>query len=477
MATISSPGIGSGLDINSIVSQLVAVEKAPLKKLQTDASSLQSKLSIYGQIRSALSTLRDASNHLGKSETWAQLSVTNSDPGSVAVTTSTSSIPGTYSLQIQSLANAQLNASKNYISPNSLVGEGSLVIETGTWSGNNQSNFTSKTSVTISVGPPAESLAQLRDKINAAQSGVVASVLTDASGSRLVFKGAMTGVENGFRIKVTDTDGNNSDGIGLSALAYDPSAGLLTMAQAIAASNAAATLNGLSLSSSTNTMNNVVDGLTLTLGKVTTTPVNITTVRDNVGLRKSLDDFVKAYNSLNTLLADQTKYDATSKKSGALQGDNAALSMRAQMRNLLAAGSTASSTFGRSSDIGFDVQRDGSIQVNESKLSGAIGNPSELQKILGNINITDPSNEGIAIRIRRLVDQLTGFNGTVVNRTDGLKKLIERNSDKQNDLNDRAAAYEKRLRQQYTSLDAKMGTLNGLQSYVTQQFTRTNNNS
>lgn len=474
MATISSPGIGSGLDINSIVSQLVAVEKAPLKKLQTEASSLQSKLSIYGQVKSALSSLRDASNALGKSETWGQSSVTNSDPSSVAVTASANTLPGSYSLQVQSLAAAQLNASKIYESPNSLVGEGSLVIETGTWS-NNQSNFTSKTSITISVGPPAESLAQLRDKINAAKAGVVASVLTDAGGSRLVFKSSATGVENGFRIKVTDADTNHSDALGLSALAYDPSAGILTMAQAIAAANAAATLNGLSLSSSTNTMNNVVDGLTLTLGKVTTTPVNITTARDSAGIRKSLDDFVKAYNSLNSLLADQTKYDAASKKSGALQGDNAALSIRAQMRNLLATESTASSTFSRLSEIGFDVQRDGSIKVNDTKLSAAMSNLSELQKVLGNIDIAGSAKEGIATRIRRLVDQMNGFNGTVANRTDGLKKLIDANSDKQSDLNDRAAAYEKRLRQQYTSLDAKMSTLNGLQSYVTQQFTPRSN--
>lgn len=474
MASISSPGIGSGLDINGIVSQLVAVERAPLKKLQTDASTLQSKLSVYGQVKSALSTLRDAANALTKADTWGQTSVTNSDSSTVAVTTSSSTLPGNYSLEVQRLATAQLNATSTYASPDSLVGEGSLVIETGTWS-NNQTAFASSSSVTISVGPPAESLAQLRDKINASGSGVVASVLTDASGSRLVFKAASTGAPNGFRVTVNDTDGNHGDGLGLSALAYDPSAGILTMAQAIAAANAAATLNGLPLSSTTNKMDNVVDGLTLTLGKVTTTPVQIATTQDKTGIRKSLDDFVKAYNALNSLLADQTKYDATAKKGATLQGDTSALSIRSQMRNLTGLSSTASSSFTRLSEIGLDVQRDGSLLVNETKLSTAINNLPEMRKVLGNVNASDSANEGIATMVRRLADQMIGFEGTVSNRTDGIRKLIDRNTEKQSDLNERVAMYEKRLRQQYTSLDAKMGALNGLQGYVTQQFTPKSN--
>lgn len=470
MASISSPGIGSGLDINGIVSQLVAAERSPLKQLQTDASTLQSKLSVYGQVKSALSTLRDAANALTKADTWGQTSVTNSDSSTVAVTTSSSTLPGNYSLEVQRLAAAQLNATGTYASPDSLVGEGSLVIETGTWS-SNQTAFTSTSSVTISVGPPAESLAKLRDKINASGSGVVASVLTDASGSRLVFKASSTGLASGFRVTATDVDGNNRDGAGLSALAYDPSAGIFTMTQAIAAANAAATLNGLPLSSATNKMDNVIDGLTLTLGKVTTSPVQISTTQDKPGIRKSIDDFVKAYNALNSLLADQTKYDASTKKSALLQGDSSAISIQSQMRNLLGLSSTASSSFARLSEVGLDVQRDGSIQLNETKVSAAMNNLTEMRKVLGNVDASDAANEGIATMVRRLADKMIGIEGTVSNKTDGIRKLIERNTDKQSELNDRVAMYEKRLRQQYTALDTKMGALNGLQSYVTQQFT------
>ena len=203
----------------------------------------------------------------------------------MAVTTSASTLPGSYSIEVQRLASAQSNATGVYASADSLVGEGTLHIELGTW-GAGQASFTPKagaTAVDIAVGPPAESLAQLRDKINASNSGVVASVLTDASGARLVLRSTATGETNGFRVGVTDNDGNNVDGIGLSALAFDPSAGILTMAQALAAANASASLNGLPISSESNTLSNVLDGITLTLGKVTTAPVQVEAKRDNDG--------------------------------------------------------------------------------------------------------------------------------------------------------------------------------------------------
>lgn len=469
MATLSSPGIGSGLDVNSIITQLVAVERQPLTKLQSEASTLQSQLSTYGQLKSAMSTLRDAAAALTKADTWGQTTATTSDSTAVAVTTSATTQPGTYALEVQRLASAQSNVTASYPSADSLIGEGTLQIEIGTWS-DDQTSFAPTSSVDISAGPPAQSLAQLRDKINAAGAGVTASVLTDANGARLVFKASATGAAHGFRISVNDSDGNNSDGIGLSALAFDPSAGILTMAQALAAANASASLNGVPISSATNNLKDVVDGVSLTLGKVTTSPVQITASQDDKSIRKALDDFATAYNNLNKLLSDQTKYDATTKSGGALQGDSAAVSIRSQMRSLLGQTSGASSTYGRLADIGFDVQRDGSIKLDETKLSKGLANLSEMRKLFGNSDTITPDNDGIATRLRRMADTIMGVDGTLSTRTDGLRKRIDRNTDKQNDLNDRVDMVEKRLRAQYTALDTQLSSLNGLQSYVNQQF-------
>ena len=377
MATISSIGIGSGLDVESVITQLVALERTPVTQLQKEATSLQTKLSTYGKLQSGMAALRDAASALTRASTWGATTGSSSDAAAVTVTTSSSTLPGSYAIEVQRLASVQSNATGVYASADSLVGEGTLRIELGSWSAD-QSSFSPKagaTAVDITVGPPAESLAQLRDKINASNSGVVASVLTDASGARLVLRSAATGEMNGFRIGVTDTDGNNSDGLGLSALAFDPSAGILTMAQALAAANAAATLNGLAISSDSNTLSNVLDGMTMTLGKVTTAPVLAEAKPDTASIRKAMDSFVTAYNDLNKLVAEQTKYDAASKTAGVLQGDSAAVAIRTQMRNLLGSSGGNSTMFSRLADIGFDVQNDGAIKLERDQARQWPGQP------------------------------------------------------------------------------------------------------
>jgi flagellar hook-associated protein 2 len=482
MATISSIGIGSGLDIESVITQLVAVERAPVTKLQTEVSALQTKLSTYGKLQSGMASLRDAALALTRASTWNATVGSSSDATAVAATTSASTLPGSYSIEVQRLASVQSNATGVYASADSLVGEGTLRIELGTW-GAGQSSFTPKagaTAVDITVGPPAESLAQLRDKINASNSGVVASVLTDASGARLVLRSAATGEANGFRIGVTDNDGGNFDGLGLSALAFDPSAGILTMAQALAAANAAASLNGLPISSGSNTLSNVLDGMTLSLGKVTTAPVLVEAKSDTATIRKALDSFVTAYNDLNKLVAEQTKYDAAAKTAGVLQGDSAAVSIRSQMRSLLGSSSGASAMFGRLAEVGFDVQTDGSIKVDETKLTNGLANLGEMKKLFSNSDLLTPANNGIATQLRAMADQVLGIEGSISTRTEGLRKRIDLNQDRQEMLEDRIEMMEKRLRAQYTALDRQMASLNSLSSYVTQQIaamTRSNNDN
>ena len=479
MASISSIGVGSGLDVESLISKLVAVESQPITQLKTAASSLQTKLSTYGKLQSGLASLRDAAAALAKTTTWGATTGSSSDSSAVAVATGTSTTAASYTVEVQRLASAQSNSTGVYASADSLVGEGTLHIELGTWSAD-QSSFTPQAGtsvVDIPVGPPAESLAQLRDKINASGAGIVASVLTDASGARLVLRSASTGEMNGFRIGVDDSDGNNADGVGLSALAFDPSAGILTMAQALAASNAAATLNGLSISSASNTLSNVLDGLTLTLGKVTSAPVTVQASSDTASIRKALDTFVSAYNSLNALIVEQTKYDSGSKTGGALQGDSVAVSIRAQMRNLVGGNGGASSMFSRLADVGFDVKTDGSIALDETKLSNGLANLDEMKKLFANVDTATASNNGIAVQLRTLADQMLSIDGSVSTRQQGLQKRIDLNEDRQEQLEDRITLYEKRLRAQYTALDAQMATLNSLSTYITQQITALNKSS
>ncbi len=476
MATISSPGVGSGLDVNSIITQLVAVERIPLTKLETEAKALETKLSTYGKVKSAIATLRDAASALTRAETWSKTTGTSSS-AAVTVTTGPTTKPGNYSVQVNLLAAAQSNATGVFATADTVVGEGTLTIELGTW-GTGQSSFTPKvgaTAVSISVGPPAESLAQLRDKINASGAGVIASVLTDASGARLVLRSSSPGASNAFRVTVGDADGNNSDGVGLSALAFDPSAGILTMAQALAASNASATLNNLPITSESNTLTDVLDGITLTLNQATAGPVLLSAALDTPALRKAVDAFVTAYNDLNKLMADQTKLASAGQNSTSLHGDSAAVAIRSQMRQLLGSTSAASTTFTRLSEAGLDVQRDGSIVLNETKITSALANPLEARKLFGNVDTLVTANNGVATLIRNMADSLLGTSGTIVTRSEGLRKRIDMNQDRQENLTNRIAQVEKRLRAQYTALDRQMAQLNSLSGYISQQLTVFNN--
>ena len=157
MASITSIGIGSGLDIESMISQLVAVERAPVTKLQAQASSLQTQLSTYGKLQSGMAALRDAAAALTRAGTWGATTGSSSDAAAVSATTGSNTLPGSYSIEVQRLASVQSNATGVFASADALVGQGTLHIELGTWSAD-QSSFTPKagtSAVDISVGPPA----------------------------------------------------------------------------------------------------------------------------------------------------------------------------------------------------------------------------------------------------------------------------------------------------------------------------------
>ncbi len=469
MTTISSPGIGSGLDVNSIISQLLAIERQPIDVLKAKSSKIQIQISEYGKLKGLIAAFRDASLKLTSNDTWGATVGTSSDSTAVGVTVKSGAAVGAYSLEVQALAKAQSLASGVFASADATPGAGTLRIELGAW-GAGQASFTPKagaTAVDITV-EATDTLAQVRDKINGANAGVTAIVFTDANGSRLLMRSSATGVENAFRTS------------GVSALAFDPSTGAAAMTQTEAASDAAATLNGLPIVSPSNTLINLVDGVTLTLGKVTTTPVEIKVVQDNESLKKAVQAFADSYNALNTLIAGQVKYDAATKAAGPLQGDSSAVGMQRQLRALMGTPSGASSVFTRLSDVGLEMQKDGSLSVTAGKLDTALANLPELKKLFANADLGVPGNNGLARQFRMMGDSLLSVDGMITTRSDGLRKRIEMNEDQQERLDLRVAQVEKRLRAQYTALDATLGRLSGIGSYVTQQMAAlsgNNNNS
>lgn len=472
MATISSAGIGSGLDVESLVSKLVAAERTPITQLARRTEGLKTELSVFGKVQSSLATLRDAASKLTSPATWGGALATSSDPTAVTVSAGTGAAIGNVAVQVEKLASAQtLVSGTPYASATATVGQGSITITLGAWAKDadgNVTGFTDKagaTPVTINIGDGQDTLAGIRDAINASGAGVSASIVNDASGSRLTLRSTATGEVNGFRI---DAAG------GLADLGYDPRVGVTSLIQTLPAQNARALINGIEISSESNTLKEAIDGLNITLLKTTTIPASLAVGQDKESIKKIISDFTTAYNAVNALLREQTKYDSAAKTAGTLQGDATAVGLQNQLRGIIGGTTSLAGSIGRLAEVGLEPGSDGNIKTSETKLNTALSNLDSLKSLFMGLDSVNSSNSGFAQRIRSYVDGALSTDGRLTSRQSGLQKEIDNNNKRQGQLEDRSAQTEARLRARYTALDTQMSKLNGLSNYVTQQLAQLN---
>ena len=473
MPAITSLGIGSGADINSIVTQLVALESRPLTAMRSQATALQTQVSSYGQLSSLFGSLQTAASKLTGTSLWTQAKAASSDETAVSVVGGATAAAGSYSVSVGNLASHQTVVSTTaYADATELVGAGTLTLDVGTWE-TQPMNFlpqVGRAPVTVDI-TDTDTLQTLRDKINSTGSGVSASIVTDSSGSRLSLRSSVSGKDNGFRMTVADNDGGlPGDGTGLSRFAFDPQGGSTDMSQKVPGDNARATVNGIDVESATNELSTVVEGLTLRLRKSNFGTADVAVTSDREAVKTAIQGFADAYNALTKNITEQTKYDATSKVSGPLQGDSAATGLQRQLRELLNTSSGASATFARLSDVGLQMQRDGTLSVNAGKLDSATANLTELKKAFSNNDTLNAANNGFARRYANLATEVLGSDGSLTTRSQGLRDRIAKNSDDQSKVETRVERYRARLVAQYTAMDAAVSKLNGLSSYVTAQL-------
>ena len=475
---ISSAGLGSGLDVNSIVTQLMQIERAPLNGLQTQASAFNSRLSTLGRLQSNYAALRDKANALLSPNLWNGTTASATDATALRVATSSTAVAGSYAIAVSKLAVGQTITGPPLANANARVGTGTVTIELGSYgSGDPAADFTAKDGslpLTLSVGETDATLAGLRDKINNSNTGVVASIVTDASGARLSLRSRSTGAENAFRISTAETNDDGDAATGLSSLGFDATHAGSPMLRTASAGNAELTINGIAITSASNTLNDVVDGLTMTLQKTTTDPVDVAVKSDTAAVKTAVTDFVSAFNTLAGYIHTQTAYNADNRTAGALQGDQGALGMQSQLRSVLNEGSSASSIWGRLSDIGIALKSDGTLETTTTKLDNALENLGELRKLLSTDGSTD-ADSGFVRRFKRLADGTLGANGALDTRTSGLRNSVSRNAKSQETAQKRLDQTEARLRAQYTALDATMARLTATSTYVRQQFGTTSN--
>ena len=484
MATISSPGVGSNLDVKSIVSQLVAIEKQPLTKLKVEAASVQARISTYGEIKSLVSALGSAAGTLNSLTTWNAVTATSSRPESVTATATGGTAANSFSVEVEQLARAQSYASAS-ITGGGVLGAGTLVIQPGSF-GSPPGSFTPTPQagavppanvppITVTVSA-SDTLADVASKINDLKGPIQATILNDGTGERLLLRSRDTGMAAGFQVSVIDNDSNLADQTGLSRLVDNGATNQGAVSQ-FAQDARIKVNNSISVTSSSNTFQNVVSGVTLTIppssptGAASVAEVRIAPNQENI--RTAINQFVEAYNKLNGFLAEATKFDAGTREAGLLQGDSFAIGIQRSLRGILQS-STVGSAFERLSEVGISAQLGGNLEVNSTKLNAALAQPDELRNLFRIDNKNDQTN-GVGLKIKKFADGLLNADGLFRVREDSLKRSLEVNSREQTRVNEKASRVEAALNRRYSALDAQIAGLTALNNYVAQQVTMWNN--
>ncbi|MCC7090661.1 MAG: flagellar hook protein, partial [Nitrosomonas sp.] len=258
---VSSAGIGSGLDIDGIISQLMAIEKRPLTQLNNKKAEQQAQLSAFGSLKSSLSSFQDSVQELAKPSVFNGFKATLVDTEMATVSTSSSAAAGAHDIEVQSIAQSQKIKSEAFASTDTIIGNGTLTIAFGTYNGDGTFTAnTEKAAKTITIDPAKSTLADIRDTINDANAGITASIVNDGSGNRLVIASKDSGLANALKITVDDADGNHTNNSGLSKLAFDASTGgVANMTETVAAKNAVMVIDGITVQKSSNTINDALE--------------------------------------------------------------------------------------------------------------------------------------------------------------------------------------------------------------------------
>lgn len=481
MATISSAGIGSGLDVNSIVTQLVALEKQPLKSLALKATNVQNQISSLAQIKSQFATLTDVATRLASPSAWSARNASSSNTSAATITATGAATANTFSLDVDQLA-LQQSGKTGTFAAGAMPGAGTLKLQLGTWATGGTA-FTPRSVDSVEV-PAVEvpilstdTLASMATKINAVNAGVTASVFNDGTNDRLILQSKSTGVASGFRVQSADTN--------LQGFVFDPADPLnqppigMDAAGMTYAVDAKARINGLAVTSASNTLTGNMPGVTINLVATTTkdyglvtevkAPLTMRISEDVTPASKNVTDFVNAYNTLYANLADLTKYDDTKKTAGLFQGDSSMLGMQNLLRNMIGS-SSLGATSQRLADVGIEQQKDGSLTINTTKLSLAANNGTSLQQLFTNNN-NNPLTNGFAVKFKTLGKGVAATDGFVTSKGASLNKMLTSNTAEQTKVNSRATLFETRIRRQYSALDGQMSQLNALNAYMTQQVT------
>ncbi|MGO9445297.1 MAG: flagellar filament capping protein FliD [Thiobacillaceae bacterium] len=442
--TISSPGIGSGLNVSSIISQLMAIEQQPLTNLQTQQATDQSQISAYGQVQSALANLPTAVQALSTPQSFNVYSGTSSNSNVVSATADSTATPASYQIETSQLAQQQTIDSGAYASTSSVIGTGSLTIQLGTYNASSNS-FSPKPATnptTITIDSSNDTLSGIEAAINSANAGVTASIINDGSGNHLVVTSNQSGAANSVQITTNDADGNNTDTAGLSALAYDPTAAVgagQNMTQLTQALDAKFTIDGVPIDEPSNTVTGAIQGVTLNLAATNVgQPATVSIAPNTQTITSAIQTFVSSYNTAESLMGSLSAYNASTNQASVLTGDNTVVSLQSQLGSILTG--TTASTLSSLSSIGVTLQDDGSLAVDSTTLQNALStnysgvaslfaaNATATDNQISVVNSTTDTQEGsYSVQVTGLATQgqLTGSSPAGLTITAGVNDQLD----------------------------------------------------
>lgn len=449
--SISATGLGSGLDTKSIIDQLVAAERQPTAtRLATQEARATSELTALGRLKSALVTFQSALDSLGDIAKFQKRTASLSDTDHLSVTVSETASPDSYEIEVLSLATAHRLRSDAFAAADTVVGEGQLTISVGA------------DSMMIDITAANSTLAGIRDAINQAEDnpGVRASIITGTGGAYLTLTAAASGAANLIRVDAA------TPGSPLEALEFGSgTTGNLT--QLAAPTDASIEINGIAVTSATNSISGAIEGVTLDLlAAEAGVPVTVDISHDRTAAQDAVAKFVSAYNGVADILGELTAYDASTGTAGALLGDAATRSIKTALREAIGrATGSATEPFRTLAEIGITTESNGNLGLNSVKLGSALDTDFDA---VGRLFAA--GDEGIATRLESLVGSFLDSDGRIGTRESTLRTRLADITTQRSDLDQRMEAIRHRYQAQFTALDKLLSQLSQTSNFLSRQL-------
>lgn len=458
---ISSIGVGSGLPIEQLLKDLRASESQPLVQIQSQQVSAQNRFTAYGTLKSTIEALNKAAQALNKPESFGALKASTSSEAFTA-SASTKAVAGQYNVQVSALATAQSLVFTGQAERNANIGAGGIISVT-----------IGDETHTVDMTGKDTSLDSLVSAINDdTELGFTATLINDGGDNphRLLFTAKNTGTEAAItNISVSGNDDLNNLIKFDAALVTDPPEAANSHVTVQAATNAAIQINGIDIESQSNTVEDAIEGVTLTLTKLDPVGSNLSIARDDSVTSKAINEFVSAYNTLQSTIKSLTAYDVDNQKSSALTGDSLARSAQNQVRQALH-GAENTGSMRTLSQLGITTNpSSGLLEVDEKKLAEALKtNMGDVQKLFA-------GETGISGKLAKVVDTFTRSDGLISAAQDGADRSIKALAKQFEVTNARIDTKMEAYRQQFANLDVMMSQMNGISSYLTQQLSMLGN--